>query len=286
MRGILPLVACALAALAASPGVGAETKTVQITRQGFTPSSITIAVNDSVTWHNADSVGHQVVANDGSFASPVLRPGETYTYTFPKAAKLVYHDSFASSKRGTVTVKAPPASVTLAAATVTVTYGETAALSGVVSNQLANLPVTLTAQPYGKGAQSVATGTTQAGGSFGFGVAPTIETSYQAHYSTAASPSVVVRVRPRVGFGHRGSRYVAEVTSDLSYAGRYVWLQRRSPFGGFRNVKRIYLGTTSRAVFTARLVRGRSILRLVLPDAQAGVGYVGSTSRTIAVARR
>ena len=53
-----------------------------------------------------------------------------------------------------------------------------------------------------------------------------------------------------------------------------MWVQRKAPLGSFRNVKRIYLGANSRAVFSARLPKGRSILRLVLPDSQAGVGYV------------
>ena len=94
-----------------------------------------------------------------------------------------------------------------------------------------------------------------------------------------------LNVAPRVGFGHSGSRYTARVASDLSYAGHYVWVQRKSPYGSFRNVKRIYLGASSRAVFTLHLVKGRSILRLVLPDTQVGVGYVASSSRTISVVR-
>ena len=53
-------------------GAGADTKTVQIVKSGFTPSTTTITVGDSVTWKNADTVNHQVVANDGSFASPVF----------------------------------------------------------------------------------------------------------------------------------------------------------------------------------------------------------------------
>lgn len=97
---------------------------------------------------------------------------------------------------------------------------------------------------------------------------------------------MTIDVAPRVGFGHSGRRYTAKVTSDLTYAGHYVWVQRKAPYGSFRNVKRIYLGASSRAVFTLRLVKGRSILRLVLPDSQAGVGYVASSSRLIPVVKR
>jgi len=286
MTRILLIPAVLAAALVVAGSVGAETKTVQITKTGFTPAATTVAVGDSVTWHNADSVSHQVVANDGSFASPVLKADETYTFTFQKSTRVTYHDSFATTHRGTVTVNVPPANVTLAAATQTITYGDNTSLSGTVTNQLTNEPVTLTSQPVGKGTQSIATTTTQANGAFSFGVAPTIQTSYQAHWRTTSSPSVTINVRPRVGFGRSGRLYVAKVTSDLTYASRYVWLQRRSPFGGFVNVKRISLGANSRAIFSARLPRGRSILRLVLPSSQAGVGYVASTSRSISLTRR
>ncbi len=286
MRRILLLPAALLATLVVAASAGADTKTVQITKTGFTPGSTTITVGDSVTWHNADTASHQVVANDGSFASPVLKSGETYSATFQKSGKVTYHDSFATSHKGTVTTNAPAANVTLTTSTTTVTYGDNSTVSGVVTNQLTNEPVTLTSQPYGKGTQSLASTTTQANGAFSFGVSPTIQTSYQAHWRTTASPAVTITVRPRVGFGRSGKLFVAKVTSDLSYAGHYVWVQRKAPFGSFRNVKRIYLGASSRAVFRANLPKGRSILRLVLPDAQAGVGYVAGTSRLISLSRR
>lgn len=279
------LPAAALAAAVAVASAGAATKTVQVTRSGFTPSATTIAVGDSVTWHNADTATHQVVANDGSFASPVLKPDETYTFTFTKSGKVNYHDSFRTSSKGSVTVNAPPASVTLTTSSPAVTYGDSTNVSGVVTNQLTNEPVTLTSQPYGKSSQLLATTTTAANGSFSFGVSPTIQTSYQAHWRTSSSPTVSVNVRPRVGFGRSGRLYVAKVTSDLSYAGHWVWLQRKAPLGSWRNVKRVYLGASSRAVFGTRLPKGRSILRLVLPAGQAGLGYVASTSRMIAIRR-
>lgn len=286
MKKILLLPVAVLLALAVAASAGADTKTVQVTKNGFTPTSVTVTIGDTVTWHNADTVNHQVVANDGSFASPVLKAGDTYSFTFQKAAKVRYHDSFKTTHTGTVTVSPPAANVTLTAPTTTITYGDNTTVNGTVTNQLTNEPVNLTAQPYGKGTQSLNTTMTQANGTFAFGVAPTIQTSYTAHWRTTSSPSVTINVRPRVGFGHSGRRYTAKVTSDLSYAGHYVWLQRKSPVGSFRNVKRIFLGSTSRAVFTARLVRGRSILRLVLPDSQAGVGYVASSSRLISIRKR
>jgi plastocyanin len=285
MKRMLLLPLALAATLFVVAAAGAATKTVQIVKSGFTPNSTTITVGDSVTWKNSDTVNHQVVANDGSFASPVLKPGDSFTQTFTKSGKESYHDSLFTSRKGTVTVNAPAATVTLQAGATTVVYGDSTTISGAVTNQLTNEPVTLTSQPYGKGTQSLATTTTQASGAFSFGVSPTIQTSYQAHWRTTASPAVQVNVAPRVGFGQSGRLYVAKVTSDIGYGGHYVWVQRKAPYGSFRNVRKIYLGASSRAVFRVNIPKGRSILRLVLPADQAGVGYVQSLSRLIAVKR-
>jgi hypothetical protein len=154
-----------------------------------------------------------------------------------------------------------------------------------VTNQLVNEPVTLTAQPYGKGTQSLAATTTQASGAFSFGVSPTIQTSYVAHWRTTNSNPVTINVAPRVGFGLSGRLYVAKVTSDLTYGGHWVSVQRRNALGGWHTMKRVYLGDNSRASFRLSLPRGRSVLRLALPSSQAGVGYVQGLSRLLAVRR-
>src|SRR3954453_1650122 len=148
MKKVLLLLTAVVAALVVAGSAGADTKNVQITRQGFTPGSTTVNVGDSVTWRNADTVNHQVVANDGTFASPVLKSGETYTFTFTKSGKTAYHDSFATSKKGTITVNAPAASVSLTTTTARITYGDNTTVSGAGPTQLPNRPGSLTSQPY------------------------------------------------------------------------------------------------------------------------------------------
>jgi plastocyanin len=286
MKRMLLLTLALAATLVVAAAGGAATKTVQIVKSGFTPSSTSVTIGDSVTWHNADAVNHQVVANDGSFVSPVLKPGDTYTQTFNSAGKVNYHDALFTSRKGSVSVAAPAANVTLGASQQTIVYGNSTTVSGQVTNQLTNEPVSLTSQPYGKGTQSVATQTTGANGSFSFGISPTIQTSYQAHWHTTGSPSVTVNVAPRVGFGLNGRYYVAKVTSDLNYGGKFVLVQRRNALGGWKTLKHVYLGSSSRAVFTLRLAKGRSVLRLALPPSQAGAGYVQGLSRLLAVSKR
>jgi plastocyanin len=281
---LLPL--ALVAALVVTAGAGADTKTVQITKNGFTPTATTVTVGDSVTWKNADTANHQVVADDGSFASPALKPGESFTATFQKAGKVNYRDSFATTHRGSVTANAapvPPANVNLTSDSTTVLYGEGTTLNGQVTNNLTNEPVSLTSQPYGKGTQSLATTTTKTNGAFTFDVSPTIQTTYQAHWRVTNSPSVTVNVKPRLGFGRLGSLYNVKVTSDMNYSGNYVLVQRKREFGGWTLAKRVFLNDSSRASFGLRLAKGRSFLRVVLPQGQAGAGYVGSISRQISV---
>jgi plastocyanin len=279
---LLPL--AGFAAVLVVAAAGAATQTVQVTKNGFTPQSLTLSVGDTVTWHNADSATHQVVGNDGSFASPVLQPDQTYSHTFGSAGTFKYHDAFARTHVGTITVNGPPASLTLSSASQTVVYGGGTTLSGTVSNQSANEPVTLTAQATGKGIESIDSTQTSSNGSFSFSVSPTIGTTYQAHWRSADSSPVMVRVAPRIGLGHSGRLFIARVTSDLSYAGHYVWLQRHFGFG-WRSIKRVFLGSNSRAVFTVR-THGRTMLRLFMPAGQAGAGYVAGLSRTVIVFQR
>jgi len=281
------LLALALAAaLTVAAATGAATTTIQITKNGFTPGSVTVNPGDTVTWHNADTKTHQVVADKGTFASPALAAGASWSYTAQKSGTFTYRDAYATTHKATLKVNAPPTTLSLAAAQPTVIYGSSTQLSGTVSNQLVNQVVTLTSQAYGKSVQSIATTTTQANGTFTFGASPTIQTAYTAHVGTANSVPVTINVAPRVGFGLNGRLYVAKVTSDIGYGGHFVVVQRRGPLGGWAAIKRVYLGDSSRATFRMNLVKGRSVLRLVLPGGQAGTGYVQSVSRLMAVVKK
>ncbi|HLX19231.1 MAG TPA: hypothetical protein VKR23_03675 [Gaiellaceae bacterium] len=286
MKKMLMIPALALAAvLVAVVAAGASTQTVQVTANGFTPKVATINVGDTVTWHNADTVNHQVVASDGSFASPVLKSDQTYSHTFTSAGTVRYHDADAPTHTATITVTGSAPTLNLSASLPTITYGDSTRLAGSVSNGSANQSVTLTAQASGKSAQSIDQTTTSSSGSFAFTVSPTIGTTYQSHWNSADSKSVTVNVAPRVGFSRSGTLYIAKVTSDATYGGHFVWVQRHTVYG-WKSVKRVYLGANSRAVFKVTLPRGHSSLRLNLTSGQAGAGYVAALSRTVLVTKR
>jgi plastocyanin len=288
MKRLLLLPLALVAALLVATAAGADTKTVQITAAGFSPKATTINVGDTVTWHNADTSTHQVVANNGSFASPVLKADETWSHTFAAAANLNYHDSQNTKNTGTVRVTGAAAAVSLTADRTKITYGtgQSATLSGTVNSGAANEQVTLSSLAYGQTAAQAGstTKTTGANGAFDFSVSPSIQTVYTVHWKNATSSPVTVNVAPRVGFGRTGRLYLTRVSSELSYRGHFVWVQRHTAFG-WRNMKQVVLKSGSRAIFGLRLPHGRTVLRVFLPSAQAGAGYVASTSRLLAIRR-
>jgi hypothetical protein len=196
-----------------------------------------------------------------------------------------YHDALVRNRTGSIVVSGPPASVTLTAAAQSITYGDSTTLSGAVSSKQASQSVVLNAQPFGeKNAKQANVTSTTTDGAFSFSVSPTIQTAYQAQWGKAASPTVTLYVRPRVGFGRSGRIYTVKVTSDIAYGGHSVYVQRRTSLG-WRSVKKVFLSSSSRARFTMALPRGRSYLRVWLPASQAGAGYITSTSRILSVRR-
>ncbi|MHB8566496.1 MAG: cupredoxin domain-containing protein [Nitrososphaerales archaeon] len=74
---------------------------------GFTPATITvvIGVNNTVTWTNNDSAPHTVTADDGSFSSGNMDPGNTFSFTFTTPGTYAYHCSYHPWMKATVIVK-------------------------------------------------------------------------------------------------------------------------------------------------------------------------------------
>lgn len=85
-----------------------EVFTIRIKNNDFVEGDITIAVGDTVQWVNKDEGGHAVAATDGSFESPPLQSGESYSYTFETAGTYDYYDPTAPDLQaltGTITVE-------------------------------------------------------------------------------------------------------------------------------------------------------------------------------------
>jgi plastocyanin len=56
----------------------------------YSPASLTIPVGTTVMWRMLGAQEHDVWAYDGSFHSPTMGPGDTYSHTFTKAGTFKY----------------------------------------------------------------------------------------------------------------------------------------------------------------------------------------------------
>lgn len=77
---------------------------VSIENFTFAPATLTVLAGSTVTWNNHDEEPHTVAATDGSFHSPGMGTGTTYSHTFPTAGKFDYVCSIHPSMHGTVVV--------------------------------------------------------------------------------------------------------------------------------------------------------------------------------------
>ena len=105
MRRLLLLLTLVVG-LTAAPSSLAATG-VSITSSGFRPAAVAVVADETVTWTNNDSSRHQVVANDGSFSSPVLAAGQSFSHAFRTGGTFAYHDGIRSALRGSVAVIPP-----------------------------------------------------------------------------------------------------------------------------------------------------------------------------------
>jgi plastocyanin len=90
---------------AAGGSTASGTATVDIKNFAFSPASLTVTKGTKVTWKFEDSTAHTVKADDGTFTSPALANGKTYSYTFTKTGTFKYICSIHQYMTATVTVK-------------------------------------------------------------------------------------------------------------------------------------------------------------------------------------
>ncbi|MEO8148754.1 MAG: plastocyanin/azurin family copper-binding protein [Bacteroidia bacterium] len=84
---------------------GPGTNEVWMQNTAFNPSSITVAVNTTITWTNKDGMAHTVTSNTGLFDSGTINGGGTYSHQFTTAGTFSYKCSFHSGMTGVVIVQ-------------------------------------------------------------------------------------------------------------------------------------------------------------------------------------
>ncbi len=78
---------------------------IEIKNFSFNPKEMTVPVGTTVTWTNLDSVAHTATADDGTFNSGNLNPGQGYSFQFDKPGTYVYNCSYHPTMQGTIVVK-------------------------------------------------------------------------------------------------------------------------------------------------------------------------------------
>ncbi|HEY3082730.1 MAG TPA: cupredoxin domain-containing protein [Chloroflexota bacterium] len=96
-------------AAAAADQVITVTEAADQARWGFTPSTVAIALGDTVTFTNSGKVIHSFVANDNSFNSGVVNPGGVYAVRFGRPGQVSYICDIHPQMKGVIDVRAAQA---------------------------------------------------------------------------------------------------------------------------------------------------------------------------------
>jgi plastocyanin len=70
----------------------------------FDPPQAAVEPGSTITWTNKGDEPHTVTADDGSFDSGMLNPGDSYTVAFDGQGTVTYHCAIHPEMRGSVTV--------------------------------------------------------------------------------------------------------------------------------------------------------------------------------------
>jgi plastocyanin len=72
-----------------TPGPGLNEVFIQ--GMAFTPATITVAANTTITWTNKDAIAHTVTSDTKLFDSGSIGANGTYSHTFATAGTFSYH---------------------------------------------------------------------------------------------------------------------------------------------------------------------------------------------------
>jgi plastocyanin len=285
---LVSVAVCALGAGGFAFASGLATKTVNIRSTGFVPRAVTVNGGDTVVWTNQDTVNHQVVANNGAFASPLIRPRGTFSRRMETPGTFGYRDALHPTLRGTVRVVGPPPSVSVGVSPPIVTAGSAVRISGAISPGAVGETVIVYAQVYPMASfVEVARLQTTTNGLYDFAHTPTILTAYKTSWRNRESAVVRTAVAPALSLMRIGSWFVVRARAAKSFSGRWVYVQRLNQFGQWVSLRKVFLNRQSTQRFKLpTLRRGISRLRVYMTTNQAGAGYVFSSSRVLTFRRR
>jgi plastocyanin len=72
-------------------GVALADQTASITDAGYDPAVVTVHAGESIVWTNTGSVAHAVTADDGTFDSGPIAPGQQWGVTLTEVGSFLIH---------------------------------------------------------------------------------------------------------------------------------------------------------------------------------------------------
>ncbi|MGK2950536.1 MAG: cupredoxin domain-containing protein [Acidimicrobiales bacterium] len=73
--------------------------------QAFQPGTVTVTAGGEVTWANADDMAHTATAEDGTWDSGSLEPGDDFVFTLDEPGTYSYICSFHPTMQGELIVE-------------------------------------------------------------------------------------------------------------------------------------------------------------------------------------
>lgn len=281
MKKLMVLIA-AVGALGAASVANAATTNVAITAKGFKPAEVAIRPGDTVTWKNTDRSPRQVVSNTGIFKSPVLKPGQSYSFVFGEESSYSYHGAFNPRLTGTVHVRSTRP--TIGITRIRAIYGNPIRVFGSIPSVASGEQVTIRITPYGGQTTTKSVFTDE--GTFEFMYTPRIRTEFQAEWNGEASARApFIGVRPLVVFRALNSRrnlFFVRAKALRSYAGKVVRIQRLNERGFWVTTKIVRLNRFGEARFIGRFPRGTTTARALVtraPGYELGFSVIKTVTR-------
>ena len=274
MRKLLvPLLAVAALA-AAGVAAGGSSKTVTISKTGYTPTAVSITTGDAVLFKNTDTVAHTVKLSSTSgvqctAAVPlVIAASGSGSCTFSSAGKFNF----------SVTPKA-------------VVYGGKSMLSGKLASGQSGQQVKVQALACGETkSKAVATVMTTTGGAFSYQAQPSKKTAYTLS-NKGLTAGAAVAVAPSLQLSKvKRHHYQLHISAAQTFVGKVATFQRYRPnLKRWVKVKRVPLkasapGTAPTVVTSATFrsgVRAHLRVRVSLGPKQVGSCYLAGLSNTI-----
>jgi len=264
-------VACAVGAAAVAQA--AETPTREITMPGklFEPSHVAVLVGTTVTWRNGDSTNHTVTSDGDAFDSGYVAAGGSFSYAFQTPGRFAYHCAIHRFMKGEVDVF----SLVLTGPEHPVGVGHQVIFAGLAPP--GTQTVTLSRVGGGDAPRSV---TARSDGSFIVRFHASTPGLYRAAAGPAVSPSVRIRVVPRVEVARTPGALLV-TTSPMRPGARVVLQVYERDFFSWRPIAATRLDARSRARLALPSTRPIR-LRVVVP---ARDGWSDGASPAIVLGR-